>query len=108
MQNIGFSLLNFCSMLTEQLINLRKVRSENLKFMTDLPDRVMDCWSVTQQMIIFIGRLLKKSLDRSLFIQYRSLHGLQIALFATYLAANFGCNRLRIMPEIVFLRKQSI
>ena len=32
----------FASMLIEQLIDLRKVRSENLKFRTDLRDRVMD------------------------------------------------------------------
>ena len=38
----------FCSMLIEQLINLKKVRSENLKFRTDLQNRVMDGWSVTQ------------------------------------------------------------
>ena len=34
----GFSVryLNFCSMLIKQVVNLRKVRIENLKFMTDL------------------------------------------------------------------------
>ena len=35
-------------MLIEQLINLEKVRTENLKLRTDLGDRVMDGWSVTQ------------------------------------------------------------
>ena len=35
-------------MLIEQLIDLEKVRTENLKFRTDLPDRVMEGWSATQ------------------------------------------------------------
>ena len=35
-------------MLTEQLINLRNVRTENLKLRTDLGDCVVDGWSVTQ------------------------------------------------------------
>ena len=48
-------------MLIEQLINLEKVRTENLKFRTDLQDLVKDGWSVTQQMIVYKGRLLKKS-----------------------------------------------
>ena len=39
---------NFCSMLIKQLIDLEKVRTDNLKFRTDLQDRVMDGWSVTQ------------------------------------------------------------
>ena len=33
-------------MLIEQLTDLRKVRTENLKFRTGLQDRVMDSWSV--------------------------------------------------------------
>ena len=35
-------------MLIEQLIDLEKVRTDNLKLRTDLRDRVMDGWSVTQ------------------------------------------------------------
>ena len=35
-------------MLIEQLIDLEKVRTDNLKFRTDLRDQVMDGWSVTQ------------------------------------------------------------
>ena len=35
-------------MLIEQLIDFEKVRTDNLKFRTDLRDRVMDGWSVTQ------------------------------------------------------------
>ena len=48
-------------MLIEQLIDLEKVRTDNLKFRTDLRDRVMDGWSVTQQMIVYKDNLLKKS-----------------------------------------------
>ena len=43
-----FTLHKFCSMLIKQLINLRKVRTENLKFRTDLRDLAMDGWLVTQ------------------------------------------------------------
>ena len=35
-------------MLSEQLINLEKVRTDNLKFGIDLRDLIMDGWSVTQ------------------------------------------------------------
>ena len=35
-------------MLIKQLKDLRKVRSENLKFRTDLRDLVMEDWPVTQ------------------------------------------------------------
>ena len=38
--------------LIEQLIDLEKVRTDNLKFRTDLRDRKMDGWSLTQQMIV--------------------------------------------------------
>ena len=34
-------------MLIEQLINVEKVRVDNLKFVTDLQDGAMDGWSVT-------------------------------------------------------------
>ena len=52
---------NFCPLLVEQLIDLEKLRTENLKFRTDLQDQEMDGWSVTQKMIVYEGRLLKKS-----------------------------------------------
>ena len=39
-----FTSHNFCSLL----IDLEKVRTKNLKFRTDLQDRVMGTWSVTQ------------------------------------------------------------
>ena len=35
-------------MLIEQLIDLEKVKTDNLKFRTDLQDLVMDGWLVTQ------------------------------------------------------------
>ena len=35
-------------MLIEQLIYHEKVRTDSLKFRTDLRDQVMDGWSVTQ------------------------------------------------------------
>ena len=45
---IIFTVHNFCSLLIEQLIDLEKVRTDYLKFRTDLLDRVMDASSVTQ------------------------------------------------------------
>ena len=48
-------------MLMEQLINSQKVKTDNLKFRTDLRDQVMDNRSVTQLMTVYKGRLLKKS-----------------------------------------------
>ena len=44
-----FTSHSFCSMLIEQL-NLEKVtvRTDSLKFRTDLQDQIMDGWSVTQ------------------------------------------------------------
>ena len=56
-----FTSHNFCSLLIEQLIDLEKVKTENLKIRTDLWDLVMDGWSVTQQMIVYKDKLLKKS-----------------------------------------------
>ena len=35
-------------MLIEQLIDFESVRTDSLKFRTDLGDQVMDGWSVTQ------------------------------------------------------------
>ena len=35
-------------MLIEQLMDFEKVRTDNLKFRTDLRNQVMDGWSVTQ------------------------------------------------------------
>ena len=48
-------------MLIKQLIDLRKVRAENLKFRTDLRDRVVDGWSVIQSSNRLLKRKFKKS-----------------------------------------------
>ena len=40
-------------MLMEQLIDLEKARTDNLKFRTDLRDQAMNGWSVTQKMIVY-------------------------------------------------------
>ena len=42
-------------------MTLKKMRTENLKFRTDLWGWLMDGWSVTLQMIVYNGKLLKKS-----------------------------------------------
>ena len=73
-------------MLIEQLIDFEKVRTENLKFRTDLRDRVMNVWSVTQQMNVYKGRLLKKIFKSKIEARpvkfYRwSLHALQTSHF---------------------------
>ena len=58
-----FTQHNFCSLTNiEELIDLRNMKTDNLKFRIDLCNLSMDCWSVTQWMIIFKGRLLKTSL----------------------------------------------
>ena len=44
----NFTAHKFCSMLIEQLIDLENVRTDNLKLMTDLRDRFIDGWTVTQ------------------------------------------------------------
>ena len=95
-------------MLIEQLIDLRKVRTENLKFWTDLWDQAMAGWSVAQKMIVYKGRLLKKSVNKKLklVLSSRSLHGIQTQhficnLFGHNFAANFCYKQFRIMPDIV-------
>ena len=45
-----FTLHNFCSMLIEHLVDLEKVRTENLKFRIDFQDQVMDGWSIAQNL----------------------------------------------------------
>ena len=40
-------------MLIKQLINVEKLRTDNLKFRTDLRDLVVNCWSATQKMIVY-------------------------------------------------------
>ena len=73
------------------MIDLREGRNENLKFRTDLRDRVIDDLSVTHQMILST-KLLKKSLNR----KSKLVQSMQVSLkafnhriaFATNLAAN--------------------
>ena len=43
-----FTLTIFCLMLIKQRIDLKKVRTENLKFRTDLQDWVANGWSMEQ------------------------------------------------------------
>ena len=91
----------------EQLINLEKVRTDNLKFRTDLRDLVMDGWSVTQWMNVYKGRLLKKSSNWILKLAWLPVNaGHYMAFkhhisFTTDLAANCDCDWFRITPDIV-------
>ena len=103
-----FHFARFCSMSIEQLINLKKVRTENLKLRTNLQDQVMDGWSVTQKMIVYKGRLLKKSSNRKSKLFLSTLVTTWLSNIAFHLrpiwlqsSANFGCNRFRITPDIV-------
>ena len=52
-----------------RLINLQKVKAENLKFRTDLRDLNVDGWSVKQQVIDYKGRLLKNQMILKLKIE---------------------------------------
>ena len=87
----------------------RQLRTENLKFRTDLQNRDIDCWSATRQMIVYKGKSLKKSSNRkSKLVLPMLVSGHYMALkhrilFVTDLAANVasGCDRFRIMPDIV-------
>ena len=45
-------------MLIEELIDLAKVRTDSLKFRKDLPDLVMDGWSVTHWSVIQLHTVL--------------------------------------------------
>ena len=98
-------------MLIEQLINLEKVRTDNLKFGTDLQDRAMDGWSVLH-IIITVDECLHRKIAQTqkIFKSKIEAHpvnsGHYMAFkhsisFATNLAANFGCDRFRIKPDIV-------
>ena len=65
----------------------------------------MDGWSVAQQMNVYKGRLLKKIFKSKMEAcpvnagHYMSFkHSIS---FATDLAANFGCNRFRMVQDIV-------
>ena len=98
------STYKFCSILINQLINLRNVRTENLRLRTDLLDRVMELVSNTTDGC-FEQQIAKKIFNMK--IKAGPINaGLNTAFkhcisFATDLAANFGCYPLRIMSDIV-------
>ena len=105
--NIFFS-HNFCSMLMEKVIDLRKLRTGNLKFRKDLRNWVIDDWLVRDD---YFGKQIAQKIFNSKIEARPVSAGLYTAFkrsisFATDLAANFGCNQFRTMPEIVstFLR----
>ena len=93
-------------MLIKQLIDLRKVRTEN-------EDRSLRSsygpygWLVSNTVDdVYKVRLLKKSSNRKLKLVQSMLVTQYMAFkhrisFVTDLAANFGCDRFRIMPDIV-------
>ena len=102
-QNI-FSLHTSCLILNKQGIDLKKVKTGNLKFRKDLPDWVMDDWSVSQKMIFLSGWLLKKiyrlkieacSVIACFYMAFKPCFS-----FAFVLAANFGWGQFRFMPKI--------
>ena len=94
-------------MYFKQLIDLEKKRTQILKCKTDLQDLFMYDRSVTQQMIIYKGRLLKKSSNKKLkpvlstLVTNLKMAFKQCIAFATDLAANFGCNQCRMMPDVI-------
>ena len=141
-------------MLIEQLIDLENVRTDNLKFRTDLRDRVMDQWLASNTVDdclpsqiaqkIFTLKIKARPVNaghpgppwpsniafhlRPIWLQtlvamidsescqtsfpsFCAAVGLESEQtpcpqtgrisFATNLAANFGCYRFRIMPDIV-------
>ena len=102
-------------MLIKQLINPRKVKTEKLKFRTNLCYQVMDCWSVTQYMIVYKGRLLKKSSNCksksvlstlvSTLLSNIAFHLLLIWLHT--LVAIGSVSRLTSFPSLSFCTQQS-
>ena len=93
-QNIPeFLTANHYSIYVVITLILRKLRTENLKFRTDLRDQVMDDRSATQKMIILNRQIAQKILKSKIEATRHSSF--------TELAANFGCFRFRIRPEIV-------
>ena len=80
--------------------NLKKLKTENLKFRP-----IMHDCSVNQKMIVLGCRLLKNSQasnKKSKCIQSMQASTLlSMANIALHLAASFGCNQVRIIPEII-------
>ena len=93
-----FSLHIFCSILIEQVINLRKVRTENFKFRKE----VMNGWSVTKlMMILSIRNSDSESSDclKNIESKLNLTQSMQISKLLSKIAfhlqptANFGCIR---------------
>ena len=79
------------------------MKTKNLKFRTDLWDRVSYGWAVTHQMIIFSSRLLKRIKYLNLSIYHRSLRDFQPLHFICHsFVWNFVYNWFSMMPEIIF------
>ena len=88
-------------MLIKQLIDLKKVRTENLKFRTDLQDQVMDGLGSTVNDCLQRQIAKKKFKSKIKACPVNTGHCLAFNSFVTYSAANFGCYQIRIMPDIV-------
>ena len=93
---------SFCSMLIRQLIDLRQLKTENLNFgslrqlfKTEL---WMDYFQQPEQIAqkIFESKTETCPVNADLCIAFKHLFS-----FATDLAASFGFNWFRIMPEII-------
>ena len=81
-------------MLIEQLINLEKVRTDNLKFRTDLQDD--ECLQRQIAQKIFKSKIEARPVNAGHYMAFK--HRIS---FATNLAVNLGCNRFRITPDII-------
>ena len=87
-----------------------KLTTWKLKFRTDLWNHSMDCWSVTQWMIIFKGRFLKTSLiqacpvNASLYMVFKTHISFwaDLAMNCQAVFPNFGCYPFRVMPKVLF------
>ena len=80
-------------MLIEQLIDLEKVRTDNLKFRTDLRDCKMYGWSVTVDDCLpsqIAQKILKFKIEAPSVNAGHYMAFKHHVSFATYLAANLG------------------
>ena len=100
-----FTSHKFCSLLIEQLINLEKVRTENLKFRTDLrSSRLSYGWLVSNTVHNCLQRqIAKKITNRKTKLVLSTLVTTWLSNTEFHLrpicrAANLGCNRFRIIP----------
>ena len=91
-----FFLHNSSWMLIKQLINLRKVRTEKLKFRTDLQDLLF--WVAACQKIL---KLKTEACPFNAGIFWPCV-GFQTLHFICNLAANVDCDQFRFMPWIGF------